>query len=127
MICKEEIKMQAGTTYSAIIGSVIKQLRESLSINQGAMAEDMGVSQAAWSKLESGKSTLTTAQLAKAADLLGIEANKIIQYSDQTVNDFKANGISVSYDNKEAESMGLMLLGAAAIGALVAVIILGQK
>jgi len=119
--------MQAGTTYSAVIGGVIKQLRDSSSINQGAMAEAMGVSQAAWSKLESGKSTLTTAQLAKAADVLKIEANKIIQYADQTVADFKANEISVSYDNKEAESMGLMLLGAAAIGVLVAAIILGRK
>ena len=119
--------MQAGTTYSAIIGSVIKQLRETHSINQGVMAENMTVSQAAWSKLESGKSTLSTDQLAKVADLLGIEANKIIQYADQTAADFKANGISVSYDNKEAESMGLMLLGAAAVGALVAIIILGRK
>ncbi len=119
--------MQAGTTYSAVIGGVIKQLRESRSINQGVMAKSMGVSQAAWSKLESGKTTITTAQLAKAADLLEIEANKIIQYADQTVSDFKANKISVSYDNKEAESMGLMLLGAAAIGALIATIILGRK
>ena len=119
--------MQAGTTYSAVIGGVIKQLRDTRSINQGAMAEKMGVSQAAWSKLENGKSTLTTAQLAKAADLLEVEANKIIQYADETVADFKSNGISVSYDNKEAESKGLMLLGAAAIGALVTAIILGRK
>ncbi len=116
-----------GTTYSAVIGSVIKKLRESRSIKQSQMADKMGVSQAAWSKLESGISTLTTAQIAKVADIFGIETSQLVQYADKAVEDLKENSIVVSYDYKEAKNMGLMLLGAAAIGALVAAIILGKK
>lgn len=119
--------MSAGTTYSAIIGNVIKQLRDTQSITQGNMADKMGISQAAWSKLESGKSTLSTAQLAKVADLLHVPANQIMQYADDAVINFKAEGMTVTYDNKEAENIGLMLLGAAAIGALIAAVVLGKR
>jgi len=119
--------MSAGTTYSAIIGNVIKQLRDAKSFKQGDLAEKMGVSQAAWSKLESGKSTLSTAQLAKVADLLEIKANEIIRYADKAAEKFRAEGMTVTYDNKEAEFTGLMLLGAAAIGALIALIVFSKK
>lgn len=119
--------MHAGTTYSAIIGGVIKQLREERSLNQGEMAAMMGLTQAAWSKLEAGKSTLNTAQLARCADNLQVEANQILRYADEAKSQAKETGMTVTYDKKEAENTGLMLLGAAAIGALIAVIILGRK
>jgi len=119
--------MNAGTTYSAIIGNVIKQLRDTKSITQKEMATYMGISQAAWSKLESGKSTLSTAQLVKVANHLNIPANKIMQYADNAALKFKDEGMTVTYDNKEAENINLMLLGAAAIGAIIAVIVLSKK
>ena len=119
--------MSAGTTYSAIIGNVIKQLRDTQSMKQSDMAEKMGISQAAWSKLENGKSTLSTAQLAKAADFLNVPANYIMQYADEAAANFKAEGMTVTYDHKEAENIGLMLLGAAAIGAIIAVVLLSRK
>jgi transcriptional regulator with XRE-family HTH domain len=119
--------MSAGTTYSAIIGNIIKQLRASKSIKQGEIAEKMGVSQAAWSKLESGKSTLSTAQLAKVADILNISANQIILHADNAAANFRSEGMTVTYDNKEAENTGLMLLGAAAIGVLIALVVFGKK
>lgn len=119
--------MNAGTTYSAIVGNVIKQLRDTQFITQGDMAKKMGISQAAWSKLESGKSTLSTAQLAKVADFLNVPANQIMHYADDAVANFKAEGMTVTYDNKEAENSGLMLLGAAAIGALIAAVLISRK
>ncbi len=119
--------MNAGTTYSAIIGNVIKQLRDTKSITQGQMAKKMGISQAAWSKLESGKSTLSTAQLVKLASYLNIPANKIMQYADDAALKFKDEGMTVTYDNKEAENIGLMLLGAAAIGAIIAAVVLSKR
>lgn len=119
--------MKAGTTYSAIIGSVIKNLREARSMNQGDMSRSMGLTQAAWSKLENGISTLTTAQLAKASDILGVQAHHIIQYADAAAKDFETQGMTVSYDNKDAENIGLMLLGAVAVGAIVTAIILAKK
>ena len=119
--------MGAGTTYSAIIGNVIKQLRGSNSISQKQMADYMGVSQAAWSKLESGKSTLSTAQLVKSASYLNISANKIMLYADNAALKFKDEGMTVTYDNKEAENIGLLLLGAAAIGAIITAIVLAKK
>jgi transcriptional regulator with XRE-family HTH domain len=119
--------MSAGTTYAAIIGNVIKQLRGQQSVSQGELAKKMGVTQAAWSKLESGKSNITTTQLAKVADFLNIEANQITRYADDSATDFRAKGMKVTYDNKEADSIGLMLLGAAAIGGIIAAIILSRK
>lgn len=119
--------MSAGTTYSAIIGNVIKQLRDAQSITQGDMAKKMDVSQAAWSKLENGKSTLSTVQLVKVADFLEVPANQIMQYADDAAVNFKDEGMTVTYDNKEAENTGLMLLGAAAIGALIAAVVISKK
>lgn len=119
--------MKAGTTYSAIIGSVIKNLRESRSMNQGDMSKSMGLTQAAWSKLENGISTLTTSQLAKASDILEVEAHKIIKYADEAAQNFESQEMTVSYDNKDAENIGLMLLGAVAVGAIVTAIILARK
>ncbi|MBL4828994.1 MAG: helix-turn-helix transcriptional regulator [Aliivibrio sp.] len=119
--------MDAGTTYSAIVGNVIKRLRDTKSISQGDMAKEMGISQAAWSKLENGKSTLSASQLAKAADYLSIPTHQIIHYADDTKKGLKENGMTVTYDNKEAAKIGLMLLGAAAIGAIIATIVLAKK
>ena len=119
--------MSAGTTYAAIIGNVVKQLRDTQAMSQGDMAKKMGISQAAWSKLENGKSTLSTAQLAKVADFLNVPANQIMQYADQAAENFKEEGMTVTYDNKEAENIDLMLLGAAAIGAIIAIVLLSKK
>lgn len=119
--------MNAGTTYSALIGNVIRQLRAERSVSQGEMAKLMGVSQAAWSKLESGKATLSTAQLAKAADFLEVPANQIMRYADEAVKRAESEGLTITYDLKEAEDTGLMLLGAAAIGAIIALIVFSKK
>ncbi|PHZ84308.1 helix-turn-helix domain-containing protein [Paremcibacter congregatus] len=119
--------MDAGTTYSAIVGNVIKQLRDDRSISQGDMAEKMDISQAAWSKLENGKSTLSASQLAKVADFLSVPTHQIIRYADDAKKNFKAEGMKVTYDNKEADKLGLMLLGAAAIGAIIATIVMAKK
>lgn len=119
--------MKAGTTYPVIIGNVIKQLRDQKGISQGEMAQVMGVSQAAWSKLENGKATLSTSQVARAADHLGTSANVVMQYADMAVDNFKSEGMAVTYDNKDAENSGLMLLGAAAIGAIIALIVFSKK
>ncbi len=70
---------------------------------------------------------MNTAQLAKCADLLQLEANQILQYADRATNNAKENGMTVTYDNKEAENSGLMLLGAAAIGILIAAIVMSKK
>ena len=119
--------MSAGTTYSAIIGNVIKKLRDEMGFSQGDMATKMGISQAAWSNLESGKSALSTPQLAEVAHLLGISVSDIATYADQAQDAIKAKGMTVTYDNKQAESMGVMLLGAAAVGAIIAAILLSKK
>ncbi len=119
--------MKAGTTYPAIIGNVIKQLRGQKGISQGDMAQAMGVSQAAWSKLENGKANLSTAQLAKVADRLGLSAGTIMQYAEMAADNFQSEGMTVTYDNKEAENTNLMLLGAAAIGAIIGLILFSKK
>jgi len=119
--------MQAGTTYSAVVGGILKQLRDEKGIDQRTMAEAMGVTQAGWSKLESGKSVLSTVQLAKAAAILGVQTKDVVEYADATIAKIKDGGMEVTYDNKEADNLGLMLLGGAAIGALIAAIIMGKK
>ena len=119
--------MNSGTTYSAILGSVIKNIRHNKGLSQGDMAEKMTISQGAWSNLESGKSALSTSQLARIADILEIPASEIIRYADRAKNDFNNKGFEVAYDQKDADSSGLMLLGAAAIVGVIAAIVLNKK
>jgi transcriptional regulator with XRE-family HTH domain len=85
----------------------------------------VGVTQSTWSRIENGASALTIEQLAIAADELGVKRSEILELADQSVNELKIRGIEIE-DKRISGGLdkGLVILGAAAIGGLIAALLM---
>ncbi len=114
-------QLKPATTYPAIIGKILTDLRKRAEIGQDVVAGAMGITQSTLSRVERGESALTVEQLARAAKSLGETASSILTMADSAVLELNAQGINVSYERSKAEiDAGLVLIGAAALGALIA-------
>ena len=109
----------AGTTYSAIVGQVLAVEREKAGFSQGVFAKNMTISQATWSRIEKGNSGFSIEQLAQAAQLLSKAPAEILQLADNVAQDLRNKNMKVEATRKQGSNAGLLLLGGAAIAALV--------
>ncbi len=117
-------KLKPATTYPAIIGKILADLRKRALIGQDVVAGAMGITQSTLSRVERGESALTVEQLARAAKPLGETASSILTMADSAVLELNTQGINVSYERSKSEiDAGLVLIGAAALGALIATIL----
>ena len=116
------------TTYQSVIGRVIVKIRKDLAIEQGALAKEVFVTQSTWSRIERGESSLTVEQLARAAEFLRVKPSTILHETEKAVDSLEQQGVFVN-KNKIAENksvgrnktnQGVAMIGAAALGALVA-------
>ncbi|AOY86777.1 hypothetical protein BKP64_00510 [Marinobacter salinus] len=119
--------MQNGkTSYSAVLGVVLSNLRKSMSIEQGEMAERMGLSQPSYSRLESGKSAFSVDQMFQAANALDVSFEELNTRLIQNIRQLQANGIKViqpvrgntAKAQEQPNEVGQILAGAA-LGALI--------
>ncbi|WP_353304220.1 helix-turn-helix domain-containing protein [Sessilibacter corallicola] len=113
------------TTYSAVLGVVLSNARKQRNIEQGDMAKRMGLSQASYSRLESGKSSFSVDQMYMASMALGLPHNEITSRLNNTVKELRDGGIDVlplmrgnATGNKDHTELGALVAGAA-LGALV--------
>ncbi len=116
------------TTYQAIIGRVVVKIRKELAVEQASLAKNVGVTQSTWSRIERGESSLTVEQLARAADFLRVRPSTILHETEKAVDSLERQGVFVN-KNKQTENkevgkaktnQGVAMIGAAALGALVA-------
>ncbi len=116
--------LKPATTYPAIVGRILVDLRKRAGIGQDVVAGAMGITQSTLSRVERGESALTVEQLARAAKSLGESAGSILSMADSAVLELDAQGVSVSYERSTLEiDTGLVLIGAAALGALIAAVL----
>ena len=116
--------LKPATTYPAIVGRILVDLRKRATIGQDVVAGAMGITQSTLSRVERGESALTVEQLARAAKPLGESASSILSMADSAVLELKDQGVNVSYQKSKSEiDTGLVLIGAAALGALIAAIL----
>jgi len=117
--------LSPGTTYPAVVGGVVVKLRDKLDLKQGDLANAVGVTQATWSRIENGSSALTIEQLGLAAERLGKQPSEILRLADEASQQLKIQGIRV-VPHRESGGIdsGIALIGAAALGALIAAIVL---
>lgn len=108
------------TTYAAIVGQVLVFLRQKKGIRQADLAAAAGVGQSTWSRIETGRSALTIDQLGRTARALEVDAGEIMAKADETVAVLEAEGIRVRRDRIKGKTFALALIGAAALGLLVA-------
>lgn len=116
--------MQPGSTFAAIVGAVIANLREEFGISQAILAEEVGIGQPAWSRIEKGESALSIDQLARAAKAMQTSPAEILLRAENTAEEMRSRDLTVSYEKPSRTSSGaiksgLLLLGGAALAALI--------
>ncbi|RBO82660.1 helix-turn-helix domain-containing protein [Marinomonas aquiplantarum] len=122
-------------TYSAILGVVLSNLRKQQSIEQGKMAELMGLSQASYSRLEAGKATFSIDQMYQAAIALNVSMTDIVGRIETYSKELKAQGYAVepqirgnttqASKSESSDTTGKVIAGAA-LGALVMALLSGR-
>ena len=106
-------------TYPTLVGRLLVQRREQLGLKQGALAEAMGLSQSAYSRLESGESVLNLSQLRNVCAQLGLSPAQVLHAADQYEQQLRQQGVDVVAEkpvNPAAIAIGLGLLAALFLG-----------
>jgi transcriptional regulator with XRE-family HTH domain len=67
------------------LGQKIKKLRELKNLTQSHVANELGISQGAYSKLELGETEISYAKLNRIAEILGISTEDITQFNEQMI------------------------------------------
>ncbi|MCG7980276.1 MAG: helix-turn-helix domain-containing protein [Candidatus Thiodiazotropha endolucinida] len=118
-------ELKPGTSYPAVVGGILVNLRNQQGVRQGDLAQVVGVTQATWSRIENGSSALTIEQLGLAAARLGILPGQVMELADQAVGQLRQRGVHVEPTRSAANiDSGTALIGAAALGALIAAVFL---
>ena len=115
------------TTFQAVLGRIIAQLREAHGKDQAWLADRVGITRSAWSKVENGKTGIPAAVLVKVGDALGIPASQIMARAEGVAKRLGDEGVKVHRDaasakksGESASKLGLVaFLGAAVLGGVV--------
>jgi transcriptional regulator with XRE-family HTH domain len=102
-------------TYPSLVGRLLVQRRDQLGLKQGAVAEALGMSQSAYSRLESGESVLNLAQLRNICLRLGLSPAQVLHAAEQYEQQLRIQGVDVVAEkptNQAAIAVGLGLLAA---------------
>jgi transcriptional regulator with XRE-family HTH domain len=75
------------------IGHKIKKLRELKNLTQDYMAQELGVTQSAYSRMEVGETELTYTKLEKIADVLEMKPEDIIAFNESMVFNVMHNDV----------------------------------
>ncbi|MEY4329376.1 MAG: hypothetical protein RL609_124 [Bacteroidota bacterium] len=67
------------------IGQKVKKLRELRNYTQNYMAQEMGVTQSAYSKMELGESEITYSKLERISEILGVAVEEIAAFNEQMI------------------------------------------
>lgn len=109
---KSSVREAPVVTYATLVGKVLQQERKARNIEQAEMAQALGISQSAYSRLESGGSTLTITQLRAAARKIGIEPNRILAEADRVERDVLVQeGVGVVTEKPSDATAAIVGLG----------------
>lgn len=116
-----EIKMpKTTTTYSSIFGVIVAAKRKQLNLEQVNIAEKMGLSQASYSRLESGKSTFTIDQMFQCAESLNIPISELFDNLLNTIESTKkSDEIIIQAQERGIKNNTGAIIAGAALAALV--------
>jgi transcriptional regulator with XRE-family HTH domain len=106
-------------TYPALVGKLLAQRRDQVGIKQGELADALGLSQSAYSRLEAGESVLNLSQLRNVCAQLGLTPAQVLHAADQYEGMLRRQGVEVIAEkpnNPAAIAIGLGLLAALLLG-----------
>lgn len=67
------------------LGQKIKKLRELRNLTQAHVADELGLTQSAYSKMELGESEITYSRLEKISSVLGMRPEEVIAFNESMV------------------------------------------
>jgi transcriptional regulator with XRE-family HTH domain len=70
---------------SPFIGQKIKKLRELKNLTQSHVANELGITQSAYSKLEMGETEITYQKLTRISEILGMSPEEITSFNEQMI------------------------------------------
>jgi transcriptional regulator with XRE-family HTH domain len=112
---KSSISTKPVVTYSSLVGKILARERELRRMKQGDLALAVGLSQSAYSRLESGESVLNLSQLRNVCTQLGVSPAAILSAADQCESELRRQNVDVISEkpnNPAAIAIGLGLLAA---------------
>lgn len=118
------------TSYPALVGAVLVELREHRGLTQADLATQMGLAASTWSRIENGSSALSIDQLALVAKALGVRPGEILQHADRVQDVASERKVRVEPErisSADAVTLGLAVLGGAALGTLIAVAVAAES
>ena len=113
-------ELSKATTYAAIVGQVLVFVRRQQGVRQADLAAAAGVGQSTWSRIEAGVSALNMDQLGRAAAALGLGPGELLARADESARVLERAGIRVHRERRRGKKLALTLIGAAALGLLIA-------
>lgn len=96
-------------TYATLVGKVLHQLRKDRNVEQKVIADALGITQSAYSRLESGNSTFSVTQLRIAANVIGVCPNHILLQADSWEAQLRAQGQVEVVNEKSADPAASMI------------------
>ena len=112
---KKSTPLKPIVTYPALVGKILAQQRETRGIKQGDLATALGLSQSAYSRLESGESVLNLSQLRNVCMQLKLPPAQILDWANQYEVQLRQQNVDVISEkpnNPAAIAIGLGLLAA---------------
>ena len=70
---------------SPFIGQKIKKLRELKNLTQSHIANELGITQSAYSKMEQGETDITYQKLTRISEILGMSPDEIASFNEQMI------------------------------------------
>jgi transcriptional regulator with XRE-family HTH domain len=113
-------QIEPSTTYRAVLGQILARHRAAQGLDQGAFATKLGLSQSAWSRVETGGSNLSVEQLKLAADALQTTPGTILGETEKALAYLQRRGVNVFTSPGDVNGAAMALLGGAALGLLIA-------
>jgi len=94
------------------LGHKIKILRELKKLTQNQMAESMGISQGAYSKMELGETEVTYSKLEKISEQFDMKPEEIIAFDERIIfnvmNNKIANGLQINNQLLTADEKNIL-------------------
>src|SRR4051812_42971981 len=102
--------LQLATSYPAIVGAVLLNLREGRGVKQADLAAEMGLGASTWSRIENGAQAMSIDQLAQVAKVLSIRPGEILCCADaaqDAAHERKVRVEPTRISNDDAFGLGL--------------------
>lgn len=108
--------------YNALVGQILQRRREALGKSQGEVALAIGLTQSAFSRVESGQTALTVSHLRSLSIALKTTPESILSEADVLVKQLVAKGVQVPNEkptDNDKELKAALLIG---LGVLLAIL-----